>query len=96
MKGSPRTHGAASEFVGNKGASIKTGGVPGFRDRLPLEAEVLRDAQESVLSEMRRWGYRHVITPMVESTDVLELGIGAEQRRRLFKFADARGEVLAL
>jgi ATP phosphoribosyltransferase regulatory subunit len=45
---------------------------------------------------MRRWGYRHVITPMVESTDVLELGIGPEQRRRLFKFADARGEVLAL
>ena len=57
---------------------------------------MLREAQESVLSEMRRWGYRHVITPMVESTDVLELGIGAEQRRRLFKFADARGEVLAL
>ena len=56
----------------------------------------MREAQESVLSEMRRWGYRHVITPMVESTDVLELGIGAEQRRRLFKFADARGEVLAL
>jgi ATP phosphoribosyltransferase regulatory subunit len=70
--------------------------VPGFRDRLPEEAEVLREAQESVLSEMRRWGYRHVITPMIESTDVLELGIGAEQRRRLFKFADARGEVLAL
>jgi ATP phosphoribosyltransferase regulatory subunit len=45
---------------------------------------------------MRRWGYRHVITPMVEGTDVLELGIGAEQRRRLFKFADARGEVIAL
>ena len=45
---------------------------------------------------MRRWGYRHVITPSVESIDVLELGIGAEQRRRLFKFADARGEVIAL
>jgi ATP phosphoribosyltransferase regulatory subunit len=56
----------------------------------------LREAQESVLAEMRRWGYRHVITPMVESTDALELGIGAEQRRRLFKFADARGEVIAL
>ena len=46
------------------------GGVPGFRDRLPDEAEVLREAQESVLAEMRRWGYRHVITPMVESTEV--------------------------
>ncbi|MEO8745449.1 MAG: ATP phosphoribosyltransferase regulatory subunit [Candidatus Dormiibacterota bacterium] len=70
--------------------------MPGFRDLLPPEAEVLREAQESVLAEMRRWGYRHVITPMVESIDVLELGIGPEQRRRLFKFADARGEVVAL
>ena len=48
------------------------GGVPGFRDLLPDEAEVLRAAQESVLGEMRRWGYRHVITPMVETTDVLD------------------------
>jgi ATP phosphoribosyltransferase regulatory subunit len=72
------------------------GGVPGFRDLLPDEAEVLREAQESLLAEMRRWGYRHVITPMVESIDVLELGLSAEQRRRLFKFSDARGEVLAL
>lgn len=74
----------------------KLGGVPGFRDLLPNEAEVLREAQESLLAEMRRWGYRHVITPMVESAEVLELGLGAEQRRRLFKFADARGEVVAL
>src|ERR1700674_2329537 len=72
------------------------GGVPGFRDLLPQEAEVLREAQESLLAEMRRWGYRHVVTPMVESTDVLELGLGPEQRRRLFKFTDARGEVVAL
>jgi ATP phosphoribosyltransferase regulatory subunit len=56
----------------------------------------LREAQESVLAEMRRWGYRHVITPMVEGVEVLERGIGADQRRRLFKFADARGEVIAL
>jgi ATP phosphoribosyltransferase regulatory subunit len=72
------------------------GGVPGFRDRLPHEAEVLREAQESVLGEMRRWGFRHVITPMVESTEVMELGLGPEQRRRLFKFADATGDVVAL
>src|SRR5258708_4045573 len=45
---------------------------------------------------MRRWGSRHVITPMIESTEVLERGIGAEQRRRLFKFADTRGEVVGL
>lgn len=72
------------------------GGVPGFRDLLPLEAEILREAQESLLAEMRRWGYRHVITPLVESMDVLEAGLGVEQRRRLFKFTDGRGDVLAL
>lgn len=72
------------------------GGVPGFRDLLPLEAEMLREAQESLLAEMRRWGYRHVITPLVESMDVLELGLGPEQRRRLFKFTDAHGDVVAL
>ena len=45
---------------------------------------------------MRRWGYRHVITPLVESMDVLDLGLGSEQRRRLFKFTDAQGDVVAL
>ncbi len=70
--------------------------MPGFRDLLPEEAEVVREAQESLLAEMRRWGYRHVITPMVENTEVLEVGLGAEQRRRLFKFTDAGGEVVAL
>jgi len=70
--------------------------VPGFRDLLPSEAEVLREAQESLLAEMRRWGYRHVITPLVESMDVLDLGLGGDQRRRLFKFTDQRGDVVAL
>jgi ATP phosphoribosyltransferase regulatory subunit len=70
--------------------------VPGFRDLLPLEAEVLREAQESLLAEIRRWGYRHVITPLVENMDVLDLGLGVEQRRRLFKFTDGRGDVVAL
>ncbi len=45
---------------------------------------------------MRRWGYRHVITPLVESMDVLDLGLGIEQRRRLFKFTDGRGDIVAL
>ena len=80
----------------NPSATPQLGGVPGFRDLLPLEAEILREAQESLLGEMRRWGYRHVITPLVESMDVLDVGLGIEQRRRLFKFTDGRGDVVAL
>jgi ATP phosphoribosyltransferase regulatory subunit len=70
--------------------------VRGFRDLLPAEAETFREAQESILAEMRRWGYRHVITPLVESIDVLERGLGPEQLRRLFKFTDGPGDVVAL
>src|SRR5256886_3439880 len=80
----------------NPSATPQLGGVPGFRDLLPLEAEILREAQESLLGEMRRWGYRHVITPLVESMDVVDVGLGIEQRRRLFKFTDGRGDVVAL
>src|SRR5207245_1667957 len=80
----------------NSAPPPQLGGVPGYRDLLPLEAEILREAQESLLGEMRRWGYRHVITPLVESMDVLDVGLGIEQRRRLFKFTDGRGDVVAL
>ena len=45
--------------------------VPGFRDLLPEEAEAMRATQEAVLAEMRRWGYRYVVTPTLESLDVL-------------------------
>ena len=45
---------------------------------------------------MRRWGYRFVVTPTLESVDALALGLGPEQQRRLFKFADADGSLIAL
>ena len=70
--------------------------MPGFRDLLPAEAETLRAAQESLLEEMRRWGYRLVITPLVENLETLERGLGPDQRRRLFKFSDAGGDIVAL
>lgn len=70
--------------------------VPGFRDLLPEEAEAMRATQEALLAEMRRWGYRSVVTPTLESLDTLALGLGPHQRRRLFKLTDADGSVLAL
>ncbi|TME15355.1 MAG: ATP phosphoribosyltransferase regulatory subunit [Chloroflexi bacterium] len=63
---------------------------------LPDEAESLRAGQEAILAEMRRWGYRFVVTPTLESVDALALGLGPEQQRRLFKFADADGSLIAL
>lgn len=56
----------------------------------------MRATQEAVLAEMRRWGYRFVVTPTLESLDMLALGLEADQRRRLFKLSDADGSILAL
>jgi ATP phosphoribosyltransferase regulatory subunit len=70
--------------------------VPGLRDLLPEEAEALRDTQEAVLAEMRRWGYRYVVTPTLERLDALALGLDDEELRRLFKLMDADGSVLAV
>ena len=56
----------------------------------------MRATQEAVLAEMRRWGYRYVVTPTLEHVDSLALGLGTEQLRRLFKLTDSDGSVLAL
>jgi ATP phosphoribosyltransferase regulatory subunit len=63
---------------------------------LPEEAEAMRVTQEAVLAEMRRWGYRSVVTPSLESLDALALGLEPEQRRRLFKLTDTDCSILAL
>jgi ATP phosphoribosyltransferase regulatory subunit len=56
----------------------------------------MRAGQEAILAEMRRWGYRFVVTPTLEADDALAVGLGPEQRRKLFKFADADGALLAI
>ena len=56
----------------------------------------MRITQEAVLAEMRRWGYRYVVTPTLENLDALALGLGPDQLRRLFKLTDTDGSVLAL
>jgi ATP phosphoribosyltransferase regulatory subunit len=52
--------------------------------------------QESLLAEMRAWGYRQAVTPLLENLETLALGLGAEELRRLFKVVDADGRVLGL
>lgn len=56
----------------------------------------MRRTQDSILAEMRAWGYRLVVTPSLESIETLAVGLDDEQRRRLFKLTDADGSVLAL
>ena len=69
---------------------------PGMRDLLPGESSRARAATDRILSRMRRWGYREVVTPTIEYFDTLVRGEGTEAGDRLFKLVDRGGELLAL
>jgi ATP phosphoribosyltransferase regulatory subunit len=69
---------------------------PGTRDLPPGEASRARSTVDRVLSRMRRWGYREIVTPSIEYLDTLVRGEGTEAGDRLFKLVDRGGELLAL
>lgn len=69
---------------------------PGTRDLPPGEASRARSTVDRVLSRLRRWGYREIVTPSIEYLDTLVRGEGTEAGDRLFKLVDRGGELLAL
>jgi len=71
-------------------------GASGFRDLLPEEAERIVDVEASIASVMRAWGYRPVMTPVVERTETIARGLGPDHLQRLLKLTDFDGSVLAL
>src|SRR5262249_221224 len=87
----PRPGGLFTSWPNGQSSS----GVPGLRDLLPEEAEAMRDTQEAVLAEMRRWGYRYVVTPTLERLDMPPVGLDADGRRRRVEVRGGGGWVVA-
>ncbi|MCA9521260.1 MAG: ATP phosphoribosyltransferase regulatory subunit [Myxococcales bacterium] len=68
----------------------------GTRDHLPQTADALYQLRGGVLSQMRRWGYRRILTPTFEFSDVIRRGVG-DASVSLLQFVDPpTGQVLAL
>lgn len=68
----------------------------GMRDLLPGEAQRRAALEGALREEFRRWGYREVVTPMLEFLETFLQGAGAGIQDRMFKIVDSRGELLAL
>ena len=68
----------------------------GFVDLLPGQAGRRRELEQAMLATFSAWGYELVQTPAVEQLSTIALGVEPEQLRRLFKFADADGGMLAM
>ena len=70
--------------------------VRGMRDLLPDEAEKLRFIEETARELAKLYGYREVITPVVEHYELLAAKIGEETKKRMYVFEDLGGRRVAL
>jgi len=68
----------------------------GMRDLLAKEAETLNYVICKARETAQRYGYREVITPVVESHDLLSAKSGEEIRARMFIFKDLGDRTVAL
>jgi len=75
-------------------ASFKT--VRGMRDFLPEDAEKMRHVERVAKELAHLYGYKEVITPIVEYYDLLAAKAGEEIRERMYAFKDLSGRKVAL
>ena len=70
--------------------------VRGMRDFLPEEAKMMRYIEEKARKTANLYGYKEVITPVVESYELLAAKAGEEVRKRMYAFEDLGGRRVAL
>jgi len=74
----------------------KFGTIRGMRDFLPQEAETMKYIEQVTRELAHLYGYEEVITPVVESYDLLAAKSGEEIRKRMYAFDDLGGRKVAL
>jgi len=70
--------------------------VRGMRDFLPKDAEKMRHVEQTAQELACLYGYEEVITPILESHDLLAAKAGEEIRLRMYAFNDMGGRKVAL
>ncbi len=68
----------------------------GMRDLLPEEARMMISIQDSARRVAGLYGYKEIITPVVETYELLAAKAGDEVRSRMFAFKDLGGRDVAL
>jgi histidyl-tRNA synthetase len=68
----------------------------GMRDFLPQEAAILRGIEGKARRVAELYGYNEIVTPIVESYELLAAKAGEEVKSRMFVFKDLGGRDVAL
>ncbi len=67
-----------------------------MRDFLAEEAKTMRHIEQTAREIARLYGYEEIITPVVESYELLAAKAGEEMRHRMYAFEDLGGRKVAL
>jgi histidyl-tRNA synthetase len=70
--------------------------VRGMRDFLAEEAKTMRYIEQTAREIARLYGFEEIITPVVESHELLAAKAGEEMRHRMYAFEDLGGRKVAL
>ncbi|MEM2987649.1 MAG: histidine--tRNA ligase [Candidatus Bathyarchaeia archaeon] len=70
--------------------------VRGMRDFLPKEAKMMRFIEDNARKAAKLYGYQEIITPVVESYELVAAKVGEEVRARMYAFEDLGGRKVAL
>jgi histidyl-tRNA synthetase len=70
--------------------------VRGMRDFLPEEAKLMRCIESEARKVAGLYGYKEIMTPVVESHELLAAKAGEEVRLRMYAFNDLGGRMIAL
>lgn len=69
----------------------------GVTDFLPEKADKIGYIEGKIRRVFELWGFRRIITPLLEFHDVMALGMGEELKERTFRFDDRQtGRLLAI
>lgn len=75
-------------------SSFKT--VRGMRDFLPEEAKIMRYIESKARKTAELFGYKEIITPVLEPYELLAAKAGEEVRLRMYSFKDLGDRMVAL
>jgi len=70
--------------------------VRGMRDFMPREAQRMRYVEQKARELAQLYGYEEIITPVLESHELLAAKAGEEIRLRMYQFKDMGGRKVAL
>jgi ATP phosphoribosyltransferase regulatory subunit len=68
----------------------------GTKDFLPQEVQQFAVVRSKLRKIIQNWGYQEIHTPIIEFVENMAMNLGPEIIKKMFKFQDFNGEIVAL